>query len=105
MKCKFVFSLNHKKCETTERSCCVPIIYLLLLVLSHIQEEERPGWQNDSVRLGAGWSRGHNSAVLVPGVAGLRGPVSFTVQGQRLIFWHNLRLGMFCDVRRTLVLT
>ena len=82
----------------------VPIIYLFLLVLSHIEEEERPGWQDDSVRLGTGGSRGHDPAVLVPGVAGLRGPVSFTVEGQRLVFWHNLRLRMLGDVRRTLVL-
>ena len=99
------FLAESQKVWTTERSCRVPITYLFLLVLSHIQEEERPGGQNDSVRLGAGGSRGHHSPVLVPGVPGLRGPVSFTVQGQRLIFWHNLRLGMFCDVRRPLVLT
>ena len=77
--------------------------YLLLLVLPDVEEEEGPGGEDHSVRLGAGGSRGHQSPVLVPAVVRLRSPVCLAVEGEGLVLWHNLGLGMFGDVRRTIL--
>ena len=53
--------------------------------------------------LWTGGSRGDNPPVLVPAVPRLGSAVSFTVEGEGFVLWHDLRLGVLGDVRRPLL--
>lgn len=76
---------------------------LLLFAVHGAQKEQRPGRQQDTMRLIVAGTRAHRFAVFVPLDGGLRFAVRLAVERDRFVLRHHDVAGMLGDARHSIL--